>query len=160
MINILEICALNSYKYLEMNKLLMKIGLPISLVALGFLGSCGPKIVPSNTENVFVMDDMKNGQAISVEMDKEISLVIEGNITTGYDWNMSYDSTKYKLELMSESHETIPGTPKDIVGAPSNKVFKIKAKQQGEIPLRFFYARGWEKGMPPANELNIKLIEK
>jgi len=80
-----------------------------------------------------------------VTLDKRDVLIVrlEGNPTTGYEWQLSARLDTGILEPVGDP-EYISEGGGDIVGAGGTYVFKFRATGSGTIPLQFVYKRPWE----------------
>lgn len=65
---------------------------------------------------------------------------IEGNPTTGYDWNVRLTGDNI-LQEITNYYIQIKTTK---TGAPWNKIWKWRAFSKGKVKLDFLYYRSWE----------------
>jgi len=91
---------------------------------------------------------------ITSKIGEEIIIVLESNPTTGYQWQVGYDSGR--LELASQ--EFIVPEDSDLVGAPGEEIFIFKALERGESDIAFSYLRPWETDTNPEKRLYYKII--
>jgi len=79
-------------------------------------------------------------------MQKQKSVELEGNPTTGYSWICAMSREGVIRELSSEyvAHRAARG----IVGSGGKFVFSFKAVAPGDVELVFSYLRAWEKETP------------
>ncbi len=86
-----------------------------------------------------------NGQTIDLKQGDTLSLSIDGNPTTGYQW---------EVEEVDSSILALKGDPKFIsssssVGAGGNYIFNFTATAPGTTNLKLIYYRSFEKDIPP-----------
>lgn len=103
-----------------------------------------------------------DGQEVQVSKGFQLKVSLEGNITTGFDWEI--EDFKPSLLEVTESvyadaaqNQENPGTPVK-VGAGGVKTFTFRAKKAGETRLVFWYKRPWSEDEPEkAIVLNVKI---
>ena len=122
----------------------------------------------SNLPSVFLKKEGGNKE-LKVEDNKEFSIVLEGNPTTGYSWFMvNVDSVKnsnvvqpLNLDQYNGSEEYIQDAHEPgLCGVGGRNVFKFKVNNGfgKELPkLVFEYKRPWEKDTPPYGKAEITL---
>lgn len=87
-----------------------------------------------------------DGATLNVDKGKTFTIVLDGNITTGYDWSIKpYDTQKLKLvdNAYKANHE------KGMVGVGGERYFVFRALETGKVNLEFEYSRSWEKNKEP-----------
>ncbi|MCR4428406.1 MAG: protease inhibitor I42 family protein [Caldiserica bacterium] len=101
-----------------------------------------------------------SGKTLYVSRDFQVfSVVLEGNPTTGYSWEVK-DFDQSLVQLLGEPTYTTQ-TSTNIVGAGGDFTFNFLTQgKSGELTLEFIYLRPWES-VPPIEEftLKVKLIE-
>lgn len=85
------------------------------------------------------------GRTNSVNIGNEIKIVLEGNPTTGYSWEMASYSTN-NLQQIGEVQYRPTDQPDERprVGVGGQFVFKFKAVKQGQSDIKLIYRRSWE----------------
>lgn len=78
----------------------------------------------------------------SVQANKEFTISLDSNRTTGYKWDASFD--KAFLKLMTHYYKR-PTNQR--VGAGGTQIFIFLPVRQGETKIRFVYKRPWEKSI-------------
>ena len=124
----------------------------------------------SNVPSV-VLKKEGGDRELKVEDNKEFTIALEGNPTTGYSWSMAnVEAVKNSnvIELLnvneyneSDDYVQDPHEP-GMVGFGGVYYFKFKVKNGAgkQLPkLVFEYKRCWEKDVPPYGkaEINLKL---
>ena len=91
---------------------------------------------------------------IIVNVGDNFKIELEGNYTTGYQWQLDDSFDKEIINL--ESSVYVP-TATDLVGAGGKAVWKFKTLKKGKTKLSFKYLRTWES-VPPAEPV-VYIIE-
>jgi inhibitor of cysteine peptidase len=89
-------------------------------------------------------------ETIGVVMDDNFSISLEANPTTGYEWEVEFDSDY--LELVNK--EYIPDSDESLVGAGGHRIFNFLALKSGNTSIKFSYLRPWE-----GNAIKIQVYE-
>ena len=121
------------------------------ILDFGLLSCCNRESVPVVGEEESVVEYQT---VFNVSVGEEITITLESNPSTGYQWQFGYDSEK--LEFVSQEFVV---TSKDInlVGAPGAEMFVFKALAQGESEITFLYLRPWETDVEPEKLLYYKI---
>ena len=82
-------------------------------------------------------------QVVNIGGNKEFSIALGSNISTGYSWQVAYDSKA--LNLVEKTYKEQDNTGKQIVGASGTEYFSFKALNKGETKVTFTYRRPWEQ---------------
>jgi inhibitor of cysteine peptidase len=117
-------------------------GLVIAALALtGTLVALAMSTDEPGEAAVYTIDD--HGSAIALQPGESFTVVLEGNPTTGYGWQMSgLDTavlTAAEPEFVSDS---------DLLGAGGEYRFTFTASGSGETQLELVYLRPWEQAAP------------
>ncbi|MBM2825669.1 MAG: hypothetical protein HW402_1333 [Dehalococcoidales bacterium] len=83
------------------------------------------------------------GQVVNTGVNQEFSIALGSNITTGYSWQVAYDSKV--LSLVEKTYKEQNNTGKQIVSASGTEFFKFQALNKGETRVTFTYRRPWEQ---------------
>jgi len=94
------------------------------------------------------------GKTIEVKAGEQFSIMLEGNATTGYNWEPSFDESYIKKVSQEYKVESDPGR----VGAPGEQYFTFEALKQGTTDITIVYKRAWEEGSADKKvfKVNIK----
>jgi len=89
---------------------------------------------------------------ISARVAETFTIELEGNPTTGYQWELSQDDRRFRLVEKDYAH---PGSG---IGAATRERFTIEALETGSTKLTFVYKRAWETEVLDTKsfKLNIK----
>lgn len=101
----------------------------------------------------FVVDDSGNKQTVSMPLYSWIMVKLDGNPTTGYDWQLVSQCDNINI---ADSGYMLNAAAKQMTGAPSKKYFLIQAVKAGQSVLTLQYFRPWEPQNIAGNfQLNI-----
>ncbi len=119
---------------------------------LPLLAGCG---VFSNAPAT-VLNEKNNGETIVAAVGEEIAIVLAANPTTGYQWELFNPSTNASGApvLKLESKEFTPPSG-NLVGAPGEIRFQLKALAPGEAIVSCYYFRPWEE-LDPATDAKME----
>jgi predicted secreted protein len=82
------------------------------------------------------------GKSMQVVVGEVFDIPLEGNLTTGYRWEVLIPSTANAMvELLDESWEPEAKHP----GSSTIQHFRFRALSAGQVDLLFHYKRPWEK---------------
>lgn len=78
--------------------------------------------------------------------EKVFEIQLEGNITTGFEWNYSVDKEGIVEEVSADYVQD--RADEDIEGAGGTYIFKFSGLKEGDVILTFEYAQPWEDVEP------------
>ena len=131
---------------LRYNQCMKNIILAIMAIFLVSQASMGSNITAST-------DDAKT---INATNGKAFTIKLLSNPTTGYTWKMEI---KGKNKISLEAYE-YRQSRNHLTGSGGEEQWHFKALQKGEANIHFFYARPWEKNIPPVDHKTFKVIIK
>jgi inhibitor of cysteine peptidase len=111
----------------------------IGAVALGAMALSGDEAQP--TPSAFTASD--DGSAVSVRVGETFTVVLEGNPTTGYSWQVGAVD-----QAVLTSGEPGYVAESDLIGAGGTYTFTFTAVAAGETQVRLVYLRPWETVAP------------
>ena len=91
------------------------------------------------------LTEADNGRTNSVKAGGEIKVILEGNPTTGYAWDVVSFSTNRLQQIGAV--EYLPSEQsggKHRVGVGGKFMFRFKAVEKGEGNIKMIYRRSWE----------------
>ncbi len=96
------------------------------------------------------------GGQIEARLGDMLELTLEGNPTTGFNW---------EVEALDEAVLEQEGDPvlepeSDMIGAPSAMTFRFKAVGTGQTTLTMSYCRPWEEGVEPVRTYRVEITVK
>ena len=103
--------------------------------------------------SILEITEEQNGGTVAVIVHDTISIQIEGNPTTGFNWEPE-NLDKNLLELVGEPKFT---PNRHLKGGNGIFTFNFKALQAGVTHLRLIYHRSFEKNVPPERIFEVIL---
>lgn len=124
----------------------------ILAIAVTFAGCTG---TGSPAGNLVVTQD-QNKATVSVNQGSIITVRLQENPTTGYQWNLT---TTPGLRVISDNYIPSDTTGK-LVGSGGTRVWEISATAKGEQKINAVYRRSWEPitGNETTFLLNVMVI--
>lgn len=102
------------------------------------------------------IDKDSNGKTISIPSGQSLEIKLEGNITTGYEWQViSVDET-----ILKPVGEPKYSSESKLAGAGGEFLFKFETKNPGETNLKLGYLRPWEENTEPIETFEITVMVK
>lgn len=96
------------------------------------------------------------GKTIELHKGNLLVVTLEGNITTGYNWEMLPQSPAV-LEQQGLP-EVVPDS--SALGAGGKISLKFEAVQTGKAALTLIYHRSFEQGVPPEKTFEVTILVK
>ena len=96
------------------------------------------------------------GKTIELKKGDTLVVSLEGNITTGFNWEMAAPGPA-NLKQIGEPEVT---PTSGLVGASGTIVLKFSAVQTGQATLKLIYHRAWEKEVPPEKTYEVTVVVK
>ncbi|GAK61400.1 secreted protein-like protein [Candidatus Vecturithrix granuli] len=102
------------------------------------------------------LDEAKSGSIVEMTAGDVFVIVLEGNPTTGYTWELdTLDATI--VQQIGEAEFT---PESDAIGSGGKFTFRFQAISAGQSFLKLLYHRPWEQGTPPLNTFELMVIVK
>jgi inhibitor of cysteine peptidase len=108
-------------------------------------------------QNPLVLTVADNGKTNSVKAGQAIVVSLNGNITTGYGWELAEIDGKSVVPDGGITYRT-DAHPEGMVGVGGVFQAKFKALKPGKATIRLKYCRPWEKDKKPADTFAITLL--
>ncbi len=108
------------------------------LLATGVLTGC------SGTKTAVTFSEP--GNTVDVAANKEFTISLQANPTTGYDWQPVFDAaylSQVKKEYKQDDHSGV-----QLVGSGGTDFFTFKALKAGQTQIMLTYYRAWETPKP------------
>ena len=130
-----------------------KLILTWAMVAL-LLSLCACASAPEQV----AVDDSYTGKEVEIAAGGSLTVTLESNPTTGFQWELTEvtDQTVLKYESQ-EYQEPGAGAP---VGAGGKEVWTFKALEKGRSTISMEYRRSWEEGVAPAKTFTLTVVVK
>jgi inhibitor of cysteine peptidase len=125
----------------------------ILTAALFVLVGCSPAQVRAKTVTLTEADA---GKTIELQNGNLLVVVLDGNITTGFNWEM-VPQTPAVLEQLGEPEATPDSSA---LGAGGKISLKFQAVQTGQASLTLIYHRSFEKDVPPEKTFEVTILVK
>jgi inhibitor of cysteine peptidase len=111
----------------------------IAFLTMFILGGCSPfGRVPVK------INESDDGKTIEVASGEDVDIELNGNPTTGYQWQLEGESSPV-IRQISEP-EFKPATA--AIGSGGKVLIKFKATNIGKAGVKLVYKRSWEKTSP------------
>ena len=119
----------------------------------------GVTMVLSGCQNPFVKGPIKltekdAGSTVDMKVGDTLQVMLEGNPTTGYDWEMASGDEAVLEQLGASTFKA----DSDLVGAGGQVTLRFKAVAAGQTTLQLVYHRPWETDEPPAETFEVTVI--
>ena len=90
------------------------------------------------------LTEADNGRTNSVNASGEIEIVLNGNPTTGYSWDVASFSTNRLQQIGTVEYLQSEQSDRKRVGVGGKFVFRFKAISSGQGQIKLIYRRPWE----------------
>jgi len=123
------------------------------------LFACGSSSTPIQV----TVDSSYSGKEVKIAAGGSLTVILESNQTTGFQWELANISDQTVLEKVDQKFITFPpevtsgGSP--LVGAPGAEAWIFKALQKGKSTISMGYSRPWES-VPPAKTFTLTVSVK
>jgi inhibitor of cysteine peptidase len=91
--------------------------------------------------------------SIDASVGENFNIMLPSNHTTGYSWSLGMIADNSQVVIIGTDYD-IPETPK--MGEGGDEIWHLKAVASGNVTLKFYYARSWEKEKP-AREVSFSV---
>ncbi len=88
-----------------------------------------------------------NGERVALGPGDTIEVHLEGNATTGFNWELVDLDPKV---ISTEGEPVYETADTDLVGTAGTWIWTLVAQQPGECVVQFVYHRSWEDEQPEA----------
>jgi len=100
------------------------------------------------------LDENDAGKEIQVAVGDQITINLEGNLTTGYAWSI----VQIDEGMLEQQGEVQYERESDLIGAGEITTFTFKALDAGQTQLELEYKRPFEKDKAPLRTFLIKIV--
>ena len=111
-----------------------------------FMAGCG------HQPEIKISDDA-SGQEITLNKAQTLVVSLEGNMTTGYVWEIE----SFNGSLLGKKQEFESDTRNKLVGAPGVQIFRFTGIKPGKTELKIVYHRPWETNVKPAKIFTLQV---
>ena len=88
-----------------------------------------------------------------------LTVTLESNATTGFEWELANITDETVLEQAGEQEYKAPAG-EGVVGAGGAEVWTFKALKKGKSTISMEYRRPWEEGVEPAQTFALTVVVK
>ena len=131
--------------------------LVIVAATLSTLSACGSSSAPKQVS----VDSSYSGKEVEIAAGGSLTVTLESNRTTGFQWGLTSISDQAVLERVDQKYvapeATQNGAP--LVGAPGAEAWTFKALKKGNSTISMGYSRSWES-VPPAKTFSLTVSVK
>jgi predicted secreted protein len=100
--------------------------------------------------------DADNGKTVVVPVGKAFDLVLKGNASTGFQWQLDrIDGAA--VRQVGKVEYVLDKNPKRMAGVGGKYVFHFKVTKAAKTAVHVAYFRPWEKGTPPAQKFEVTI---
>lgn len=124
------------------------------LTYLYFSGLLTDLIKPK--QEILTLTLEQNGSTIKIKNGDTVKLGLEGNITTGYSWEMDSLDQSYLVQVGEMEYGGKPN-PRRLSGAPGIFNYTFKAVNEGQTKLKMKYHRTFEKDVEPIDTFTLNI---
>lgn len=94
------------------------------------------------------LDENDNNKVFEVTKGEKISIRLNANATTGYNWHFEIaDDEKHLVKILKEKY-VVNSHPAGMVGVGGKAVYKFKTLHAGKLTIIARYYRPWESFNP------------
>ncbi len=104
------------------------------------------------------VDDSYSGQEVEVAVGGSLTVTLESNASTGFQWELVSISDETVLEKVANTYEA-PEDP-DMVGAPGKEIWTFSALKKGTSTISMEYSQPWENGTQVAETFDLTIVVK
>ena len=96
------------------------------------------------------------GRTIEIGRGQELKVALDANRTTGFSWLLDSVPSAALVQLGEPTYVPNAGAPR-YAGAGGVETWRFRAVDTGTQQLRFFYRRPFEKEVPPARIVTLRV---
>ncbi len=108
------------------------------------------------SDGKYTLTEADAGKTIQLKNGDTLVVTLDGNITTGYNWEMLPQDPAI-LKQLGEP-EVVPDSA--ALGAGGKITLKLQAVKTGQASLTLIYHRPWEKDVPPEKTFEVTILVK
>ncbi|MBA7647795.1 hypothetical protein ES703_55574 [subsurface metagenome] len=124
----------------------------IAVMSLCLFG-CSPA-APSQVS----VDESHNGKKVEIAVAGTLTVTLESNPTTGFQWSESADISDQTVLEQVDHQFVSPPEDTGMVGAPGKEVWTFKALKKGSSTISMEYRRPWEEDVEPGKTFTLSVV--
>jgi len=130
-----------------------KLGLICAIVAISLcLVAC------SSAPSLVSVDASYSGQQVEVAAGGSVTVTLESNASTGFQWELVSISDEAVLEKVANTYEAPEDT--GMVGAPGKEIWTFSALKKGTSTISMEYSQPWLNGTKAAETFDLTVVVK
>lgn len=122
------------------------------IVVIGLLVVAGAVLLIRSEP--LVITEANAGETIELKVGQEFAVTLEGNLTTGYTWEMVSEQGALVEQVGEAEYES----ESDLVGAGGHVTLNFKALNPGNQTLELIYHRPWEVDVAPIDTFTVSMV--
>ena len=105
------------------------------------------------------VDESYNGKEVEIAVDGSLTVTLESNATTGFQWD---EASKIgdQTVLKQVEHQFIAPESTGMVGAPGKEVWTFRALKKGNSTISMEYSQPWEGGTKAGETFALTVVVK
>jgi inhibitor of cysteine peptidase len=135
--------------------MLRRLWIVLLIVGVSWLNAGCETLGPSDPSSV-ILKESQAGNTAELIIDETLQIVLEGNPTTGYTW----DVTALDTAILVQRGEPEFKPDSNAVGSGGTFTFTFQAVNIGQTTLTLIYHRPWEQDVPPLKTFEVAVIVK
>jgi inhibitor of cysteine peptidase len=138
-----------------MKRVISLLAVVMILLAASVVQAIAAPVVPSKkAAKAMQVTDADNGKTVPVAVGKLFNIVLKGNATTGFQWQLDKIDGAGVQQIGKMDYVT-DKNPQKMVGVGGTYIYHFKVMKPGETKIHMSYARSWEKDTPPAQKFEV-----
>ena len=98
-----------------------------------------------------------DGRTLTLTMGPELRVRLQANRSTGYGWKIAVGAAPVLTEEGEPTYKS-GATTAGAVGGGGVETWRFRAAQSGRRTLRMEYRRPWEREVPPAAAVTLRIV--
>ena len=100
-----------------------------------------------------IAGEAENGQTVNLTVGASLDIVLAGNPTTGYQWELESGDTAV-VQSLGEPDYSVDS---QLMGAGGKYTFHFKAVAPGQATVKLIYHRVFDKAIPPIKTYTLTI---
>ena len=115
--------------------------------------------LPIHGKGIRAVDASYSGQEVELAVGWSLTVTLESNPSTGFQWQLASNMGEAVLELADHEYEPSEA-PAGFCGAGGQEVRTFKALQKGKSTITMEYSQPWEGGTKAAETFVVNVVVK
>jgi len=104
------------------------------------------------------VDASYSGQEVEIAVGGSLTVTLESNASTGFQWELVSISDETVLEKVANTYEAPEDT--GMVGAPGKEIWTFTTLKKGTSTISMEYSQPWENGTQAAETFDLTIVVK